>query len=229
LKIAILTRSYKQRNDKKTSGRCVAGITEEGKWIRLVADKDGDSLPPDNSTPFTKTVIDAEVVPSPLANQTENAILIGWKLLDESIKAYVAKLSPVNETFLFGNKLDRLNDDEIKRTKGSLRLVKVSDMKVYEVYDDIRRRVTYKCSFMYKENQYEKIAVTDPRFYTPAGVGSFGNATIVVSLPNSPIYMKFVAAIYLNGTRKSANQAVDTNQIPLEAPEGHPLPRQNNS
>jgi hypothetical protein len=187
LKIAILTRSNKRRNNGEY-GCCVAGITENGEWIRLVADRDGDSLPQDNSTPITKTVIDAKVAPTPLAYQPENAILDSWKLLSESTKAYVGKLAPTSEPFLFGNNSNRLSNDEIRQTNGSLRLIEVKDIIVYD---------GKKCRFTHNGNQYEDISMTDPNCYAQEGtVRSFGNATIVVSLPNSSPYIKFVAAIY---------------------------------
>jgi hypothetical protein len=189
MKIAILARSNKRRHDK-SYGCCVAGITENGEWIRLVADEGGDSLPDDNTTPRVATVIEADIVQAPLEYQVENAILGYWNYIDnEDPNDYVSILVQPNEQYLFGSTCDKLNISERNKVEGSLRIVDVQALRTY-------KSEGWRASFIYNGNEYE-ISMTAPNGYGKGGtVKDFGDACIVVSTPKDSPFLKFVAAIY---------------------------------
>ncbi len=190
MRIAIITRSNKRRNDGGY-GCCVAGVTEDGGWVRLVADENGDSLPDNNSTPKVNTVIDADIWPAPLAFQPENAVLGSWRRINGNIVDYLNLLGLSEEEYIFGNKSNRLNEMEMRRIDGSLRLIEVTDLEVYKGGNN-----SWKVRFHYKGNSYDDIAMTDPKRYR---VGIIGDAFIIISLPNDDGgysgYYKFVATI----------------------------------
>jgi hypothetical protein len=192
MKIAIITRSNKRRFNKDY-GCCVAGITEHGDWIRLVADEFGDSLPDNNMTPKANTVIEADVLPAPLAFQPENAVLGNWYTINESISQYIELIGLSSENYIFGNTSNRLNKVEMESINGSLRLFKVSNLEIYRGTNN-----SWKVKFNYNRNDYDDIAMTDPKHYR---VGFIGDAHVVVSLPNDDGgfsgYYKFVATIII--------------------------------
>ncbi|MDR1136011.1 MAG: hypothetical protein LBL49_07525 [Clostridiales Family XIII bacterium] len=191
LKVAILASSNKRRHDDEY-GCCVAGVTEEGEWIRLVADKCGDSIR-EKDAPKVGKVIAASFEYASFKNQIENAILIDFTPTTEDPKEYVKNIKPVHEDALFGNKRNFLTKLEIKHCEGSLRRVFVRDLEVYwNETSSCRARFTYQQEF------YEGIAMTDPKHYTKKGSAPkrIGEAYIVVSLPSDPPYNKFIAAIY---------------------------------
>ena len=194
MRIAIITRSNKGRADG-SYGCCVAGITEYGKWIRLVADENGDSLPNNNSTPKVNTVIeviDATIKYVPLELQPENAILGNYRKIadDVNIDKCINLVGLSTEEYIFGALYNCLNDEEMKRINGSLRFYKVNNLEIYR-----NEKNKWKVKFSYNGNGYYDIAMTDPNHYQ---VKFIGNAYIVVSLPNESIdfrWYKFVARI----------------------------------
>lgn len=191
-KIAILTKSNKQRNNKKDFGYCVAGVTESGEWIRLVADKDGDSLP-ENIEIETMQVYLVNGEGASLAYQTENILLNDFRRVDDNFNQYINGLKQVDEVGIFGNTGNSLTDAEMQNINGTLRLIKVQNLEIYWSQNQ-------KCRvcFEYDRNRYEDVAMTDPNHYTRKGSPPkhIGNAYIVVSLPDARPYIKFVAAIY---------------------------------
>lgn len=195
IKVAILAVSNKRRHDRSHYRYCVAGITENGEWIRLVADEDGDSLPDDIAL-RRSYVIDADVKYAPLKYQPENAILVNYKRINDEFNNYVKLLRPQAERYIFGNTLNRLNESEMKWANGSLRLVKVQNLEIYK-----KENGGYKVKFVNKGVFYDNIAMTDPDYYKAKMIG---DANIVISLPNDDGgfngYYKFVAAIYPNLT-----------------------------
>ncbi|GHT01741.1 hypothetical protein AGMMS50276_30400 [Synergistales bacterium] len=192
MKIAILARSNKRQHNNDY-GCCVAGITEQGKWIRLVADERGDSLPDSVRTPNVCTVIEANIIYAPLKYQIENAVLINWaEVRNEKIGDFVNKLFQPDERYLFGTQSNRLGPTEMNKSNGSLRLIQVNELEIYKSNSN-----SWKTKFKYAGSYYEGISMTDPKHYS---TGEIGTAIIVVSLPNDDGgysgYYKFVAAIY---------------------------------
>jgi hypothetical protein len=190
MKIAVIVRSNKRRFNNDY-GCCVAGITEYGDWVRLVADKNGDALPSNNMTPAVNTVIDAVTMPAPLVYQPENAVLYRWHRIDEPINRYLSLIKPSNEKYIFGNTSDCLNKAEMDNIHGSLRLYKVNNLEIYK-----NGNHKWKVRFKYNKNDYYEIAMTDPSHYR---IGFVGDAYIIVSLPSGGgvynRYYKFVAAL----------------------------------
>ncbi|MCL2351739.1 MAG: hypothetical protein FWC55_04315 [Firmicutes bacterium] len=188
LKIAVLAVSNKRRHNDDY-GRCVAGVTENGEWIRLVADKDGDSLPV-NTGLRPMSLIEANVEYAPLVHQPENAVLIDYRFAGGDIKNYLAALKPCLERYVFGNPSNRLNENEMREVRGSLRLILVRNLEIYS-------SGRWKVRFTYNECDYADIAMTDPKHYRNE---RFDSAYILVSLPNAERcyggYYKFAAAIY---------------------------------
>jgi hypothetical protein len=75
-------------NSRKHNGRCIAGITMAGKWIRPVGPPDGTLYPQqytlsDGSEPSILDVIRLEAAPSPEPHQPENWRISGtqWQRL----------------------------------------------------------------------------------------------------------------------------------------------------
>ena len=191
IKVAILTKSNKRRNDG-SFGFCVAGIDEYGEWIRLVADEDGDSLPIDVEISIGQVIlITGKRVP--LTYQTENFVLNKCSIVyGEDANQYVNKLRQGDEHGIFGNTSNQLSSAEMKHCKGTLRLVAVENLSTYRRVDE-----SCKCKFTYQGHLYNDVAMTDRGWYAKEGTErKIGKASIVVGLPNSPAFNKFVAAIF---------------------------------
>lgn len=191
----VLTKSAKKMNDHVTYGNCVAGFNEQGDWLRLVSDVDGDSLPDSTCRAFScLDVIDVDVTPCPITNHPENVKLerfnkkVGRCSIDNVIEDYGLD----NEQFCFINNHYILNEQERRRVDSSLMIIKVKDLRVYK-----NNQNSSKAQFIYNDIQYDNISVTDNRNKKPM---ELGEAYLVVSLPAETDgfsgYYKFIAAIY---------------------------------
>ena len=192
IKLAILTKSNKRRHNDDY-GLCVAAIDESGEWIRLVADKEGDSLP-------TNTKLDVRQVlcvygeRAPLAYQIENFVLDDFYVINEDFNQYIRRLKQADEEGIFGNKANQVSKKDMTNIDGTLRLIEVKELAIY--WEGLDPKC--KACFIYDGTRYEGMAMTDPNNYTRKGseAKKIGNAYIVVSLPDQPAYNKFVAAIF---------------------------------
>ena len=193
-KVAILAKSNKRRNNKKDYGYCVAGIDESGKWIRFVADNDGDSLPEDVNIKVGQVIL-ANGKRAPLTHQIENVVLDDFCVTKETVNQYVGSLTQVDEVGIFGSTDNQLTAIEMRNVNGTLRLIGVSKLEVYwEGSVDLKCKARYE----YNGTYYDGMSMTDPSNYTKKGSApkQIGKAHIVVSLPEQPPYIKFVAAIF---------------------------------
>ena len=192
IKVAILTKSNKRRYDNNY-GFCVSGIDESGEWIRLVADKEGDSLP-SNTGIEVGQVISVNGEWAPLVYQTENFVLDDFVIVHDNYYQYMNRLKQENEEGIFGNTANQVSISEMQRINGTLRLIAVEELGIYWEGIDPKCKVRFK----YDGTHYEGMAMTDPKSYTRKGSGAkqLGKAHIVISLPNQPAYNKFVAAIF---------------------------------
>jgi len=190
--LAILASSNKARPDG-SYGRCIAAITQTGEWVRLVADGNGASIPEKEAQQLsTGKVIEADIVRVPLDYQKENAILRNFRLLGHDAERYFQNIIPVNEVGIFGNTSNRLSIWEINPGIGTFRLLKVEDLLTYR-----RENENCKAKFIYNGIQYNEMAMTDPNWYAKQNTERpIGQALIVVSLPDSPVFNKFIAAIH---------------------------------
>jgi hypothetical protein len=192
IKLAILTKSNKSRHDGG-HGSCIAGVTSSGEWVRLVSDADGDSIPDivAKQIPIRK-VIEAEIEHVPLTYQVENAVLLDYSVTQDDEKHYIRNMKTIDESGIFGNASNRLTSSEMRHNQGTLRLINVEDLAIYRFENE-----NCKVKFKYQGCIYDEIAMTDPNWYAKRGSERFvGNAYIVVSLPDNPPFLKFIAAIY---------------------------------
>ncbi|GBU20295.1 hypothetical protein R80B4_00171 [Fibrobacteres bacterium R8-0-B4] len=191
LNLLIMANSNKRRFDKTTFGRCVAGVTLDGEWIRLVADKEGDSILDSVAEKVRLlTVVRAEIERTPLKYHKENAILLkNLGTIQDNKDNYLKNIKPIDEIGIFGNTSNQLSNDEMKKcVGGTLRYVSVDGLEIYD---------RKKAKFVYQGHKYENMSMTDKNGYAAEGTTRlFGKAHIVVSLPNEPIFNKFVAAIH---------------------------------
>lgn len=194
-RIAIVTKSNKAQHNGGY-GRCVAGITSEGEWVRLVSSEDGDSISEADAKRIPLgVVIEATIIRVPLAHQIENAVLLEYTVTQEPSQKFVQRLLPIYENGIFGNTKKQLSLLEARRANGTLRLIDVEDLKTYR-----RPGENCRATFFYQGNQYMDMAMTDPDCYAAAGTERvFGNAHVVLSLPEDEPYIKFIAAIYPHG------------------------------
>jgi len=195
MKLVVLTKSAKRRNDRITYGNCVAGINELGEWVRLVSDYDGDSLLDSTCRPFScLDIIDVDVTPCPIEHHPENVKLERFNgvIGSCSIDDVVERFNTDTERMCFINKYSSLTENERHQAEKSLMLILVQDFVVYK--DD---RGKYKAKYIYNGLQYEDIGITDNRYKR---LIEFDEAYIVVSLPNETVgharYYKFIAAVY---------------------------------
>ena len=168
-------------------------MTKTGEWIRLVADKSGDSIHRDTATLIPLgSVIEATFERAPLKNQTENVILKNFAVTKDSRAQYLQSIQRVNETGIFGNTGNQLSILEMRATAGTLRLIDVTNLATYRQPGE-----NCKTKFVYQGHEYGKMSLTAPDYYAaPGNERRIGNAYIVVSISEKPPHHKFVAAIY---------------------------------
>ena len=195
MKIIVLTKSAKKMNDGITYGNCVAGINEQGQWVRLVSDFRGDSLSDETCRVFScLDVIDVDATPCPIRHHPENAKLerINKRVDRYSIDDVIKKYGLDSEQFCFVNDKHILSEKERMLVKNSLMLIKVQKLEVYK-----NERNSSKAKFTYNRVQYNNISVTDNHNKKPIEIEE---AYLVVSLPAETDgysgYYKFIAAIY---------------------------------
>ena len=192
MKIAILTSSNKRCNNNEY-GRCISGVTKTGEWIRLVADKFGDSIRKDIAMLIPLgSVIEITFERAPLTNQIENVILKSFVVTQDTRTQYVQSVRRVNELGILGNTENRLSSSEMRNIVGTLRLIDVEGLVTYRLPEE-----NCKTKFVYQGHEYIKMSMTAPDYYAATGnERKIGNAYIVVSISEKPPHNKFVAAIY---------------------------------
>ena len=194
MKIVVLTKSPKRMNDN-SYGNCVAGLNEQGEWVRLVSDVDGQSLSDKACSSFgCLDVIDVEAVPCPIKNQPENYKLekLIRKVSRHIITDVIEEYGVGDEQFVFVNSSSTLTESERRQADASLMIIKVNNLII-----SLDNRNKSKAQFTYNNTNYQNISVTDNRFKKPI---AFDEAFIVVSLPSETDgfvnYYKFIAAVY---------------------------------
>ena len=198
-KILILAKSNKKRHDG-TYGKCVAGVSLEPgdgyKWIRLVADRQGDSLL-DSQFPYeTLDVIDVELYPCPLGNQIENCC---FRVYEKTGHISVDGLRNIFEKMphsFFGS----MSDSAIS-PHNSLTILLAKNLHIHWL--ERAGRKYQKVDFDMGNNHATNISMTDPEHYTNKDQGATKDillAICVASLPSEPsfqdYYPKFIAAIF---------------------------------
>lgn len=209
-KIIILTKSW------KNGGYCVAGIDiETKKLVRLVSGdkKSCGALAYMNMITKNEEIIEpldfVEITiknETPLEFQPEN-ILIDVNESWKKIKRY----NNINEVIsacdfkdlncdskIFYDKHHFLVLNEMKEINKSLILIQVDNLNFY-----INQRKKIKVNFIYKEQCYNEMSVTDPDYLDRLPEKEIEKAILVVSLPSDPFktdtgdrYYKFVAKVF---------------------------------
>ena len=193
MKFIVLTKSAKKMNNGNF-GNCIAGFNEQGEWVRLVSDMDGDSLSDSACKTFDcLDIINIDATPCPIKYQPENMKLeqlIG-KIGKCTIEDVVVEYGVDSDSFCFVNDNYVLSEKERQSVNNSLLLIKVQNLKIYT---DGKR---IKVQFTYNKRKYTNISITDNRHKKPA---EYDEAYVVVSLPSETGgyagYYKFVAAVY---------------------------------
>ena len=195
--IIILAKSNKRRHDG-TYGKCVAGLTRETnggyQWVRLVADREGDSLTDEDFPYKPLDVVEAELTPCPLRNHIENYTFANLE------KRSSINLSQLKEIFqqmphsFFGSMTSYYRDGT---PPNSLSILLAHDIRIYweEKHGDKKQRMDFSMG----NNRATGISMTDRRHYTDKATSAEKTiplAICVASLPNEPVYNKFIASIF---------------------------------
>jgi len=199
-KILILAKSSKRRHDG-AFGSCVAGIDNKGNFIRLVADRFGDSLTDKEAQFEPLDIIECEVSePYPIGNQTENCIIDSATInfISKQDILFIKKLYEEDRfprKSFFGSMQNRIDNDQY--LGHSLSVICVKDLLIYR-----DENYKYKADFSIGKNRAIRISMTDPDYYKQAKNAAIDspivvdNAILFVSLPGTPIYHKFIAKIF---------------------------------
>ncbi|HOC91367.1 MAG TPA: hypothetical protein PKH33_03250 [bacterium] len=202
-RLLLLTKSAKRKNDGATYGYCVAGIDEEGKFVRLCADEKGDSLT-EEEMPFKPLdTVECDLSgPFPISCQTENFVVKLKNIAKVEAKSvsYVDELygdKKIGRRSYFGSMRDRVGKKEAEKLGYSLAAIKVRELKIYR--DENKK---YRAEFQIGKNVAKPVSMTDPDYYFKAKDATveepvvFERAILIVSLPNNPPYIKFIAKIF---------------------------------
>lgn len=195
-KILLLAKSAKRRHDGVNYGFCVAGIFRNPngsyQWIRLVADKSGDSIP-DGSFCFNPLdIIEADVYPCPRNNQIENHTFDNPKKIGAiGINQLKRVFSKLPHSF-FGSTSNIFDG----KPNNSLTILLATNIKIYREDDGAG---SSKMNFKIGDNLARGIAMTDynymPKKYANE-IKTLPLAICVASLPDSSPYYKFIASIF---------------------------------
>ncbi|PRI17396.1 dual OB domain-containing protein [Pectobacterium versatile] len=179
-------------NSIKHGACCVAAKTKDGKWARLVADKNGKELTKEQASienpygtfpvkPLQKVLVNL-IEHAPLLNQPENYIndastqwIQNYNLDFDKIANYLD--SP---TILWGDNKDRISYKEIQDGNiiitASLFLIMATKAMAYTTQFGKRR-----LSFTYNELQYD-LPVTSPNFDNMEKNKEFDSIYLCISL-----------------------------------------------
>lgn len=228
-KLLILTKSNKKRHDQ-SYGKCVAGISldpsDNYRWFRLVADNSGDSLL-DSQFPYnTLDILDIELYPCPLNNQTENCrFRIYGKVGSKTIRELQSIFEKMPHSF-FGNM-----SEYTVNPRSSLTILFAKNLHIY--WTERAGKMYQKVDFDMGNNHASSISMTDPEHYTSKEKNSTKDipaAICVASLPSGPSYIdhytKFIASIFpvspsrqsytsTNHSSDSSFDGIDLSMIPF--------------
>jgi hypothetical protein len=186
----------KRHNGEK--GYCIAGLDSSGNWVRLVANKSGDSIDKEKVDMKPLDIYDVKTKVAPIKHQPENNVLDGYKrtchVSETPTFRGAIRRALCKKKYLFQNDNYYIKLSDHSDKDGSLLVAEVSGLKVRQVAGKT------KCEFDYNGVHYDYMSVTDPNFY---GDYKVGNAYVVISTPTESDYVKetgqmfkFVAAIY---------------------------------
>lgn len=206
IRMVVLTKSSKYGNN------CVAGISLiDGNWVRLVtkddsshgAISDEDLICKDGRNVEVLDVIDAPILG--MCNdciQPENVLLdldvyieiVGRMTIDK-----VLTIHPLErKRNILGNEYGYITEARVNAVGYSLMIVEVFDLVISQEENPSGKPKT-KAKFIYQGTKYEKMSVTDYKFYSIQSGTKFERAILVVSIgtPYNGKYYKFVSAIFV--------------------------------
>lgn len=195
----------------KIGGRCVAGIDNDGNWVRLVSnDQHSNGAIPRNMLYYENggycQPLDVVRVPIigalPSVHQPENILVDRtkkWRKLGVSSLDRILQLHPAeHHTLIYGSTSPFATESDLSLIHYSLILIEVSSLRTYIVETTNGPRT--RASFLYNGHSYSNISVTDPDYFDSHRCGYIGNSILVISIPDEPIppeqYYKFIAKIY---------------------------------
>ena len=202
VQMILMTKSYKD------GGYCVTGIDyNNGEWIRLVSTQMGGPISYDviDKNPFKRCldIIEVDLVSHcPVTCQQENFLIDEQRIINVvgqvDIDYVIRKYASIDEK-IFGNRGKAVHIDDIYFLNHSVEFKIVRDLQISSKRID--GEWENRCSFTIGKAKYEDIYLTDPNFRNGEELDLFiGDAAIVVSVPNAPIYdcwfSKFVAKVF---------------------------------
>jgi len=191
---------------------CVAGIDcATGKFVRLMSNNDdkegalsGEQMHYENDA--EAQILDMARVKTikntPTKIQPENVLIDEngkWEKIATVPKQEAFKYLNNNVEYIFCNNKPHLTKEEAESCNCSLIFVQVQNVRVYTI-DDIHDRKKTKMSFVFNDEEYKDIAVTDPDYRDKNE--KFVRANIVFSLPDGDWseehgkYYKFATKIF---------------------------------
>lgn len=205
--IVILTKSTKR------GGYCVAGIDiDSGEWVRLTSSDEwshgaltnAHMTYADGTACKVLDCVRVEVVREvPIAHQPENVLIDEkrkFQKLGEWTLQDVLRVHPPEQLdTVYVNTDPFLDEDGMERVDRSLVLIRVPWLRLFQrAINPEKTRV--KVNFLYNDEFYNNISMTDPEYYGVEDQTNLKNAYIVVSLPDVPYddgqYYKFIAKIF---------------------------------
>lgn len=207
MKAVILTASTMKKtiNGETFSGKCVTALDlERNRVVRLVQNRFGAPV----ESPYCDLFVpldcfDITITAScPLLCQTENvlaqyesAVYLGkYAGSIRDLYERVRRINYGDSSFMLDGSY-KLTD--ISPFRHSLELIQVSELIIRA--EDGRK----KCSFLYRNNRYKYVSITDPNpdYSLPDGAEKVvGNAFLAVSIPTENYkglgYYKFVATVF---------------------------------
>lgn len=201
--IVIMTKS------SKNGHYCIAGIdVRTCEWIRLVSDneesagaipseilqyEDGSKCQPLDIVSVVVCAIDNKSV------QSENYLLHSdlKKVKTMDLEEVIRLKPPETQGKIFENYNYKLTAEEAQQISYSLVWAKVENLSLYTPKSD---RPRTKASFLFSDNTYSNMSVTDPEFYNKDT--KYNIAYLVLSIPQNGFgdyneYFKFVSKIFL--------------------------------
>ena len=202
--VVILTMSSKHKK------YCVAGLdTSNGRWIRFVSNDEtsrgalsGRDVIYENKTycqplDIVRITVLKEL---PIEYQPENVLIdseIYWEKIGQlDINALLRTFPPETPSTILGSLASYAREAEMRQIGHSLVRIEATDLHVTHPEE-----YKTKASFIYNNNRYNNMSVTDPDFYKKPAFHA-ERALLIVSLPDTPFdvygenrYYKFVAKI----------------------------------
>ena len=196
-RILILAKSNKHRYDGGY-GKCVAGLIHEPdrhySWVRLVADRDGDSLTDDDFPYKPLDIVEAELTPCPLRNHIENCTFTNLNKVTSINHTQLKQIFKQMPHSFFG---DMSSSYQRGIPTNSLTILLAHDIRIYwEEKNGYKRQ---RMDFSMGNNRATSISMTDPKHYTNKDQNAERTiplAICVASLPNEPQFNKFIASIF---------------------------------